>query len=79
MMRVATAEPLTTIDQRIDAQKADDTCCLIYTSGTGGAKGVMLTRSGIHRRILMPQSYFWKKPTHPVISDFIFIATVAFL
>jgi long-chain acyl-CoA synthetase len=49
---VATAEPLATIDQRIDAQKADDTCCLIYTSGTGGRpKGVMLTHRSIQANI----------------------------
>ena len=49
---VATAEPLATIDQRIYAQKADDTCCLIYTSGTGGRpKGVMLTHRSIQANI----------------------------
>jgi len=49
---VATADPLATIDQRIDAQKSDDTCCLIYTSGTGGRpKGVMLTHRSIQANI----------------------------
>ena len=49
---VAAATPLATIDQRIDAQKSDDTCCLIYTSGTGGRpKGVMLTHRSIQANI----------------------------
>ena len=44
--------PLNAIDQRIDAQKSDDTCCLIYTSGTGGRpKGVMLTHRSIQANI----------------------------
>ena len=36
------------IEERIRAQKRDDTCCIIYTSGTGGVpKGVMLTHGSI--------------------------------
>ena len=31
-----TTEPLFDIDTRIAAQNADDTCCFVYTSGTGG-------------------------------------------
>ena len=49
---VAAAAPLATINQYIDAQKSDDTCCLIYTSGTGGRpKGVMLTHQSIQANI----------------------------
>ena len=49
---VAPATPLATIDTLIDAQKDDDTCCLIYTSGTGGRpKGVMLTHRSIQANI----------------------------
>ena len=49
---VAAAAPLATINQHIDAQKSDDTCCLIYTSGTGGRpKGVMLTHQSIQANI----------------------------
>ncbi len=41
-------EPLANIDQRIAAQNSDDTCCIVYTSGTGGRpKGVMLTHRSI--------------------------------
>jgi long-chain acyl-CoA synthetase len=36
------------IEARIEKQKRDDTCCFIYTSGTGGVpKGVMLTHGSI--------------------------------
>ena len=49
---VAAATPLASIDQHINAQKSDDTCCLIYTSGTGGRpKGVMLTHRSIQANI----------------------------
>ena len=49
---VAAAAPLVTINQHINAQKSDDTCCLIYTSGTGGRpKGVMLTHRSIQANI----------------------------
>ena len=49
---VLTADPLAAIKNRIDAQKSDDTCCLIYTSGTGGRpKGVMLTHRSIQTNI----------------------------
>ena len=49
---VGAADPLASIDQRIDAQKSNDTCCLIYTSGTGGRpKGVMLTHQSIQSNI----------------------------
>ena len=49
---VKAATPLVSIDQRVDAQKSDDTCCLIYTSGTGGRpKGVMLTHRSIQANI----------------------------
>ena len=49
---VVAAAPLATIDQYINAQKSDDICCLIYTSGTGGRpKGVMLTHRSIQANI----------------------------
>ena len=49
---VTPAEPLDGISSYIDRQKSDDTCCLIYTSGTGGRpKGVMLTHRSIQANI----------------------------
>ncbi len=49
---VETAEPLSDLDKRIAAQKSDDVCCFIYTSGTGGRpKGVMLTHRSIQANI----------------------------
>ncbi len=49
---ISNALPLNTIDQFFSAQKSDDTCCLIYTSGTGGRpKGVMLTHRSIQANI----------------------------
>ena len=45
-------DPLADLDQRIAAQKPDDVCCFIYTSGTGGRpKGVMLTHRSIQAYI----------------------------
>ena len=49
---IAAAEPLTDLEQRINAQQPDDVCCFIYTSGTGGRpKGVMLTHRSIQANI----------------------------
>lgn len=45
-------QPCKDIASRISAQKADDTCCFIYTSGTGGRpKAVMLTHKSIQSNI----------------------------
>ena len=45
---LARTEPLADIDSRIAAQNSDDTCCFVYTSGTGGRpKGVMLSHRSI--------------------------------
>ena len=45
---LAKTEPLADIDSRIAAQNSGDTCCFVYTSGTGGRpKGVMLTHRSI--------------------------------
>ena len=49
---LANHEPCRDLPSRIDAQKADDTCCFIYTSGTGGRpKAVMLTHRSIQSNI----------------------------
>ena len=49
---IAGADPLADIDTRISAQRADDVCCFIYTSGTGGRpKGVMLTHRSVQANI----------------------------
>ena len=49
---LAQHEPCRDLPSRIDAQKADDTCCFIYTSGTGGRpKAVMLTHRSIQSNI----------------------------
>ena len=49
---IAGADPLADIESRISAQRADDVCCFIYTSGTGGRpKGVMLTHRSIQANI----------------------------
>ena len=46
------APPLPDLEDRIAAQKPDDVCCFIYTSGTGGRpKGVMLTHRSIQANI----------------------------
>lgn len=43
---------LADLPDRIAAQDSDDTCCFIYTSGTGGRpKGVMLTHRSIQANI----------------------------
>ena len=45
-------EPCRDLPSRIDKLAADDTCCFIYTSGTGGRpKGVMLTHRSIQSNI----------------------------
>ena len=45
---MAKTPPLANLDEHIDAIDSDDTCCLVYTSGTGGRpKGVMLTHRSI--------------------------------
>ena len=45
-------EALADLDTRIAAQRPDDVCCFIYTSGTGGRpKGVMLTHRSIQANI----------------------------
>ena len=45
-------EPCRDLPSHIDKLKADDTCCFIYTSGTGGRpKGVMLTHRSIQSNI----------------------------
>ncbi len=49
---LANHEPCADLDTHINKQKADDTCCFIYTSGTGGRpKGVMLTHRSIQSNI----------------------------
>ena len=49
---IASNKPLADLDDRIAAQKPDDVCCFIYTSGTGGRpKGVMLTHRSIQANI----------------------------
>ena len=46
------AKPLADLADRVAAIKPDDTCCFIYTSGTGGRpKGVMLTHRSIQANI----------------------------
>ncbi|MGC6517968.1 MAG: AMP-dependent synthetase/ligase [Candidatus Puniceispirillaceae bacterium] len=45
-------KPCNDLAARIDAQSADDTCCFIYTSGTGGRpKAVMLTHRSIQSNV----------------------------
>ena len=49
---LASHDPCADIDERINAQKPDDTCCFIYTSGTGGRpKAVMLTHRSIQSNV----------------------------
>jgi len=49
---LGSVEAPATLDELIDAQKPDDVCCFIYTSGTGGRpKGVMLTHRSIQANI----------------------------
>jgi long-chain acyl-CoA synthetase len=44
--------PLADINARVAAIESDDTCCFVYTSGTGGRpKGVMLTHRSIQASI----------------------------
>ena len=46
------SQPCADLDERINAQAPDDTCCFIYTSGTGGRpKAVMLTHRSIQSNI----------------------------
>ncbi len=45
---MANTAPLADLNTHIEAIDSDDTCCLVYTSGTGGRpKGVMLTHRSI--------------------------------
>ena len=49
---LAGASPLTDLEDRLAAIDPDETCCFIYTSGTGGQpKGVMLTHRSIQANI----------------------------
>jgi long-chain acyl-CoA synthetase len=49
---ISDSEPLYDLAARLDAIDPDDTCCFIYTSGTGGRpKGVMLTHRSIQANI----------------------------
>lgn len=49
---LASHKPCNDLASRIDALKADDTCCFIYTSGTGGRpKAVMLTHKSIQSNV----------------------------
>ncbi|MGC6485485.1 MAG: AMP-dependent synthetase/ligase [Candidatus Puniceispirillales bacterium] len=49
---LAGSTPPADLDARLEAIDADDTCCFIYTSGTGGRpKGVMLTHRSIQANI----------------------------
>ena len=49
---LADTPPLDDIHHRLAAIKSDDTCCFVYTSGTGGRpKGVMLTHRSIQASI----------------------------
>ena len=49
---LAATKPCNDLPARIDAQNPDDTCCFIYTSGTGGRpKAVMLTHRSIQSNV----------------------------
>ena len=49
---LASYKPCNDLASRIDVLKADDTCCFIYTSGTGGRpKAVMLTHRSIQSNV----------------------------
>lgn len=49
---LAASEPCDDLAARIEAQQPDETCCFIYTSGTGGRpKAVMLTHRSIQSNV----------------------------
>ena len=59
---LADAKPLADLEDHLAAIDPDETCCFIYTSGTGGQpKGVMLTHRSIQANITAALSICSKK------------------